>query len=139
VIDWLRNKSRPYLFSNTVPPPLAYAALKTFDLIEGMGELRQRLKANTARLRGGLEAAGFTLKKGPTPILPVMIGDAALAVKLADRLLDFGVYVIAFSYPVVAQGQARIRLQTSAAHTDEQIDLTIAAFTSAGRELGIIR
>jgi glycine C-acetyltransferase len=139
VIDWLRNKSRPYLFSNSVPPPLAYAALKTIDLIDGMGELRKRLKANTSTLRQGLESAGFTLKPGPTPILPVMIGDAALAVKLADRLLDHGIYVIAFSYPVVAHGQARIRLQTSAAHTDEQIDRTLAAFTSAGRELGIIR
>jgi glycine C-acetyltransferase len=139
VIDWLRNKSRPYLFSNSVPPPLAYAALKTIDLIDGMGELRTKLKANTARMRSGLEKAGFTLKQGPTPILPVMIGDAALAAKLADRLLDHGVYVIGFSFPVVPQGQARIRLQISAAHTVEQIDHALGAFTSAGRELGVVK
>lgn len=139
VVDWLRNKSRPYLFSNSVPPPLAYAALKTIDLIDGMGDLRATLRANTARMRTGLEKAGFTLKPGPTPILPVMIGDAALAAKLADRLLGHGVYVISFSFPVVPQGQARIRLQISAAHTVEQIDHAIEAFTSVGRELGVVR
>src|SRR5262249_36901563 len=139
VIDWLRNKSRPYLFSNSVPPPLAYAALKTIDLIDGMGDLRKRLKANTARMRAGLEAAGFTRKPGPTPILPVMLGDAALASRMADRLLEKGVYVIGFSFPVVAQGQARIRLQVSAAHTPEQIETALAAFTSAGRELRVIK
>lgn len=139
VVDWLRNKSRPYLFSNSVPPPLVYAAIKTIDLIDSMGELRTRLKANTARMRSGLESAGFTLKPGPTPILPVMIGDAALAGRLADKLLEHGIYVIGFSFPVVPQGQARIRIQMSAAHTDEQIGRAIAAFTSAGREVGVIR
>jgi glycine C-acetyltransferase len=138
VVDWLRNKSRPYLFSNSVPPPLAYAALKTIELIEGMGEARERLKASTARMRAGLEAAGLQVKPGPTPILPIMIGDAALAGKLADRLLELGVYVIGFSFPVVPQGQARIRMQISAAHTDEQISHALAAFTKAGRELGVI-
>ncbi len=139
VVDWLRNKSRPYLFSNSVPPPLAYAALKTIDLIEGMAEARGTLKANTARMRAGLEAAGFTLKPGPTPILPIMIGEAGPAVKLAERLLGLGIYVIAFSYPVVPQGQARIRMQVSAAHTPEQIERAIAAFTAAGREVGVIK
>ena len=139
IIDWLRNKSRPYLFSNSVPPPLAYAALKTIDLIEEMDELRSRLKANTARMRSGLEAAGFTLKPGPTPILPIMIGEAALAVQLAERVLQEGIYVIAFSYPVVPRGEARIRLQMSAAHTPEQIDQAIDAFTRAGRGLGLLK
>jgi glycine C-acetyltransferase len=139
VIDWLRNKSRPYLFSNSVPPPLAYAALKTIDLIDEMGELRTQLKDNTARMRAGLEAAGFTLKPGPTPILPLMIGDAALAGKLAERVLAEGIYVIAFSFPVVPRGEARIRMQMSAAHTPEQIDHAIAAFTRAGRELGLLK
>jgi glycine C-acetyltransferase len=139
IIDWLRNKSRPYLFSNSVPPPLAYAALKTIDLIEEMDELRSRLKANTARMRSGLEAAGFTLKPGPTPILPIMIGEAALAVQLAERVLQDGIYVIAFSYPVVPRGEARIRLQMSAAHTTEQIDQAIDAFTRAGRVLGLLK
>jgi len=139
IIDWLRNKSRPYLFSNSVPPPLAYAALKTIDLIEEMDELRSRLKANTARMRSGLEAAGFTLKPGPTPILPIMIGEAALAVQLAERVLQDGIYVIAFSYPVVPRGEARIRLQMSAAHSTEQIDQAIAAFTRAGRVLGLLK
>jgi glycine C-acetyltransferase len=139
IIDWLRNKSRPYLFSNSVPPPLAYAALKTIDLIDAMGELRTRLKANTARMRGGLEAAGFTLKPGPTPILPIMTGDASIAVQLAERVLEDGIYVIPFSFPVVPNGEARIRMQMSAAHTNEQIDQAIAAFTKAGRAIGAIR
>jgi glycine C-acetyltransferase len=139
VVDWLRNKSRPYLFSNSVPPPLVYAALKTIDLIESMTELREKLKSNTARLRKGLESAGFTLKPGPTPILPVMIGDAALGSRMADRLLEHGIYVIGFSFPVVPQGQARIRVQMSAAHTTEQVDRAITAFTTVGREVGVIR
>ncbi|VTR97894.1 glycine C-acetyltransferase [Tuwongella immobilis] len=139
VIDWLRNRSRPYLFSNSVPPPLAYAALSTLDLIESGQAMRQRLQANTKRMRAGLEGAGFTIKPGPTPILPVMLGDAALASKMADRLLEHGIYVIGFSYPVVPQGQARIRLQVSAAHSDAQIEHAIASFTAVGQELGILR
>ncbi len=139
VVDWLRNRSRPYLFSNSVPPALVVAATKAFELATAGGDLRTTLKANTAKLRSGLESAGFTVKPGPTPILPVMLGDAALATKMADALLKKGIYVIGFSYPVVPQGQARIRIQVSAAHTPEQIDQAIAAFTEAGRELGIIR
>ena len=138
MVDYLRNKSRPYLFSNSVPPSLATAGLKAFDIIERSPELRERVKANAARLRTGLEGAGFKLKPGPTPILPVMFGDATVAGRMAERLLELGIYVIAFSYPVVPQGQARIRLQVSAAHTDEQIDHAIEAFRSAGRELGVI-
>jgi glycine C-acetyltransferase len=138
VVDWLRNRSRPYLFSNSVPPSLVVAALKALELVDTAGELRTTLRANTARLRAGLEAAGFTVKPGPTPILPVMLGDAALASRMADALLNKGIYVIGFSYPVVPQGQARIRIQVSAAHTTDQIDRAIAAFTEAGKELGVI-
>jgi glycine C-acetyltransferase len=139
VVDWLRNRSRPYLFSNSVPPALVAAGMKALDLIDSAADLRTRLKANTARLRGGLEAAGFTVKPGPTPILPVMLGDAAVATKMADELLKRGIYVIGFSYPVVPHGQARIRMQVSAAHTTEQIDRAVAAFTEVGKQLGVLK
>ncbi|HVK12462.1 MAG TPA: glycine C-acetyltransferase [Gemmataceae bacterium] len=139
VVDWLKNRSRPYLFSNSVPPSLVAAASKALDVIASSGELRARLKANTKRMRAGLEGAGFKVKPGPTPILPVMLGDAAVATKMADALLGHGIYVIGFSYPVVPQGQARIRLQVSAAHTDEQIDRAIAAFAAVGKEVGVVK
>jgi glycine C-acetyltransferase len=139
VVDFLRQRSRPYLFSNALPPPIVMAAMKALELVEKSSDLRDRLHANAARMRAGLEKAGFTIKPGNHPILPVMIGDASLASRLADRLLEKGIYVIGFSYPVVPQGQARIRIQMSAAHTPEQIDQAIAAFTEAGRELGVIR
>jgi glycine C-acetyltransferase len=139
IVDWLRNRSRPYLFSNSVPPALVAAAIESLSLIDDAADLRAKLKANTAKMRHGLENAGFTIKPGPTPILPVMLGEAALATRMADALLERGIYVIGFSYPVVPQGQARIRLQVSAAHTDEQIDRAVAAFTEVGRELGVIR
>ena len=138
VVNWLRNRSRPYLFSNSVPPALVVAGMKALDLIDAAGELRTRLRANTTRLRSGLEAAGFTLKPGPTPILPVMLGDAAVATTMADELLKRGVYVTGFSYPVVPPGQARIRIQVSAAHTDDQLDRATAAFTAVGRQLGVV-
>jgi glycine C-acetyltransferase len=138
VVEYLRQRSRPYLFSNSVPPPVAYAALKTVDLIAGSADLRDRLHGNAARLRQALEAAGFRLKPGQHPILPVMLGDAALASKMADKLLERGIYVIGFSYPVVPQGQARIRIQLSAAHTPEQLDRAARAFTEVGKELGVI-
>ena len=138
-MDWLRNRSRPYLFSNSVPPALVAAGMAALDLVDGSGELRDRCRANTKRMRSGLEAAGFTVKPGPTPILPVMLGDAAVATKMADALLAKGIYCVGFSYPVVPQGQARIRLQVSAAHTTEQIDWAVAAFTEVGRMLGAIR
>jgi glycine C-acetyltransferase len=139
VVDWLKNRSRPYLFSNSVPPSLVNAALKSLEIIGRSGDLREKLKANTKRMRSGLEGAGFTIKPGPTPILPVMLGDAAIATQMADKLLGHGIYVIGFSYPVVPQGQARIRLQVSAAHTTEQIDRAIAAFTAVGKELGVVK
>lgn len=139
VVEWLKNRSRPYLFSNSVPPALAKAALGALNVISNSEELRTTLKSNTARMRAGLEGAGLTVKPGPTPILPVMLGDAAVAKKMADRLLELGIYVIGFSFPVVPQGQARIRLQVSAAHTTEQIDQAIAAFKQVGQELGVTR
>jgi glycine C-acetyltransferase len=138
VVDWLRNRSRPYLFSNSVPPSLVVAGMKALTLIDAAADLRKKLKANTAKLRAGLEGLGFTVKPGPTPILPVMLGDAALATKMADALLAKGVYAIGFSFPVVPQGQARIRIQVSAAHTVEQIDRAVAAFREAGREVGVL-
>jgi glycine C-acetyltransferase len=138
VVDFLRQRSRPYLFSNALPPPIVMAALMALELVEQSTQLRDTLHANAARMRAGLESAGFTLKPGNHPIMPVMIGDAALASKMADRLLEHGIYVIGFSFPVVAQGQARIRIQMSAAHMPEQIDRALAAFTAVGRELGII-
>jgi glycine C-acetyltransferase len=139
IVDWLRNRSRPYLFSNSVPPALVAAGMKALELVDGSADLRAKLKSNTARLRGGLEAAGFTIKPGPTPILPVMLGDAALATNMASELLKRGIYVIGFSYPVVPHGQARIRMQVSAAHTPEQIDRAIAAFTEVGKKLGVLK
>ena len=138
VVDWLKNRSRPYLFSNSVPPSLVAASLKALEVAARSTDLRATLKANTKRMRAGLEVAGFTVKAGPTPILPVMLGDATVATAMADKLLGHGIYAIGFSYPVVPQGQARIRLQVSAAHTDEQIDRAIAAFASVGRELGVV-
>jgi glycine C-acetyltransferase len=139
VVDWLRNRSRPYLFSNSLTPSLVSAAIKALELIDRGSELRDRLASNTRQMRSGLEGAGFTLRPGPTPILPVMLGDAALATQMAERLLGHGIYVIGFSYPVVPQGQARIRLQVSAAHTAEQIDRAISAFSIVGKELRVIR
>lgn len=138
LIDYLRQRSRPYLFSNAVPPPIINAALKALELVQGSSHLRDRLHGNARKLRAGLEQAGFRLLPGQHPILPVMIGDAALATRLADKLLEKGIYVIGFSFPVVPQGKARIRIQLSAAHTDEQLEQAIRAFTAAGREIGVI-
>ena len=138
LVDYLRQRSRPYLFSNAVPPPIILAALKALELVSKSSDLRDRLHANARTLRAGLEQAGFTIKPGQHPILPVMLGDAALASKMAEKLLDKGIYVIGFSFPVVPQGQARIRIQLSAAHTPEQLQLAVEAFTVVGKELGLI-
>jgi glycine C-acetyltransferase len=138
IVDFLRQRSRPYLFSNSLPPMISMAGLKAIELIAGGSDLRERLHGNARRLRGALEGAGFQLKPGQQPILPVMLGDAALAGRMADRLLERGIYVIGFSYPVVPQGQARIRIQVSAAHTGEQIDRAAQAFIEVGKELGVI-
>ncbi len=138
VVEFLRQRSRPYLFSNSLPPPIVLAAHKALELIDQGGGLRDRLRANAQFLRIGLEKAGFTLKPGNHPIVPIMLGDAALASGMADKLLERGIYVIGFSYPVVPQGQARIRIQLSAAHTQEHLDRALAAFIEVGRELGVI-
>ena len=115
------------------------AALKALELVAGSSELRDRLHANARKLRSAWRAAGFKLKPGQHPILPVMLGDAALATRMADQLLERGIYVIGFSYPVVPQGQARIRIQVSAAHSEEQLDRAIHAFTDVGKSLGVIQ
>jgi glycine C-acetyltransferase len=139
IVEWLRQRSRPYLFSNSIPPVVAAVSLRVLDLIEGAPELRQQLHANTLRFRAGLERAGFRLKAGEHPIIPVMLGDAALAGRMADRLLEHGVYVIGFSYPVVPKDQARIRTQMSAALTTADIERAIEAFAAVGRELGVLQ
>ncbi|HET9719692.1 MAG TPA: glycine C-acetyltransferase [Solirubrobacteraceae bacterium] len=131
IIELLRQRSRPYLFSNTVAPPVVAASLKVLDLLEESGELRDRLRANTSRFRAAMTDAGFDLLPGEHPIVPVMYGDAGAAAAAADRLLDLGLYVIAFSYPVVPQGQARIRTQLSAAHTTEDVDFAVSCFRAA--------
>jgi glycine C-acetyltransferase len=139
VIEWLRQRSRPYLFSNSIPPVVAAASLAVLDLLEGGDELRRQLMENARYFRAAMTQAGFDLKPGEHPIIPVMLGDAALATRMADALLERGVYVIGFSYPVVPKGQARIRTQMSAAHTREQLERAVAAFTAVGRELGVLR
>ena len=139
VVAWLRQRSRPYLFSNSIPPVVAGATLQVLDLIEASDELRERLRANAAHFRARMQSLGYRLLPGEHPIVPVMLHDAPLAVRLAERMLAEGVYVIAFSYPVVPQGQARIRTQMSAAHTIEQLDRVVDAFARAGRDLDIIQ
>jgi glycine C-acetyltransferase len=139
IIDWLRQRSRPYLFSNSIPPVVAAVSLRVLDLLEHSAELRNQLFDNARYFRAALEKAGFDLKPGEHPIIPVMLGDAALAVRMANRLLELGVYVIGFSFPVVPKGQARIRTQMSAALTRAQLERAVEAFTTAGRELGVLK
>jgi glycine C-acetyltransferase len=138
VIEWLRQRSRPYLFSNSIPPVVASASLAVLELLETSPELRRQLFDNARYFRAELTQAGFRLKPGEHPIIPVMLGEATLAATMAERLLAHGVYVIGFSYPVVPKGEARIRTQMSAALTRAQLERAVAAFTSVGRELGII-
>ena len=133
IIEWLRQRSRPYLFSNTLAPVIAATSLKVLDLLESGNSLREQLIENSRHFRKGMEQAGFSLVPGRHPIIPVMIGDAKLAGQMADLLLDEGVYVVGFSFPVVPHGQARIRTQMTAAHTTEQLDRAIDAFTRVGR------
>ena len=139
VVDWLRQRSRPYLFSNSIAPVVAATTLAVLDLIEAGAALRRQLSENAQYFRTQMQAAGFRLIPGEHPIVPVMIGDAGLASRMADRLLELGVYVIGFSFPVVPMGQARIRTQLTAAHTREQLDRAVAAFTTAGREFGVVK
>ena len=138
IIDLLRNRSRPYLFSNTLAPPIVAGSLAALALLTGSTELRDKLERNTRRFRDGMEAAGLSIRKGEHAIVPVMLGDARLAVEMAARLLDEGIYVIGFSYPVVPKGQARIRVQLSAAHEDDDVDRAVAAFAKIGRALGVV-
>jgi glycine C-acetyltransferase len=138
VINMLRQRSRPYLFSNTLAPPITAASLKALELLSGSDSLRRQLRDNTSYFRQAMTAAGFRILPGEHPIAPVMIGDAALATKMADALLGEGVYVIGFSFPVVPRGEARIRTQMSAAHTREQLERAVAAFTKVGKSLGLV-
>ncbi len=137
IIGLLRQRSRPYLFSNTLAPPIVAASLKVLELLTESDALRERLFANTRLFRERMGASGFTLLPGEHPIVPVMLGDAALATRLADALLKRGVYVIGFSFPVVPQGKARIRVQVSAAHTPEELKFAAKQFSSCKQELGI--
>jgi len=137
IIDLLRNRSRPYLFSNTLAPPIVAGSIEAIALISESTALRDRLEHNTRRFRDGMTRAGLAIRPGTHPIVPVMLGDAKLAVEMARRLLDHGIYVIGFSYPVVPKGQARIRVQLSAAHSDEDIDRAIEAFAAVAAELGV--
>lgn len=138
VVELLRQRSRPYLFSNSVAPTIIGATIAVLDLLEADTTLRDRLEHNARYLRNGLQSAGFELKPGDHPIIPVMVHEAEPAQRLSQRLLELGVYVVGFFYPVVPQGQARVRVQVSAEHTQEQLDRALAAFTQAGRELGLI-
>lgn len=138
VVDMLRQKSRPYLFSNSLAPSLVGASLKAIEMTEQGDGLRAQIKRNAAQFRKGMSAAGFDLQPGDHPIIPVMLYEADLAQKFAAKLLDEGIYVIGFFFPVVAKGNARIRTQMSAAHTPAHIDRAIAAFTKVGKELGVI-
>ena len=139
IVALLRQRSRPYLFSNTLAPMIAATSVAVLDLLESSRELRERLFANASRFRAGMTKPGFRMVPGEHPIVPVMLGDAKLASEMADRLLDEGIYVIAFSYPVVPKDQARIRVQLSAAHEPAQVDRAVAAFSRVGRALGVVR
>ena len=137
VIDMLRQRSRPYLFSNTVAPPIVGASLKTLDLLSQSTEFRDRLASNTQLFRAGMTDRGFQITPGEHPIVPIMLGDAVLAAKMADALLECGIYVVGFSYPVVPKGKARIRVQVSAAHTVEDLEFAMEAFSRVKAELGV--
>lgn len=137
LVAMLRQRSRPYLFSNSVPPMVVGASLRALDLLEQSGELRERLASNTKMFRAGLEGLGFNVLPGEHPIVPVMLGDATLAGRFADALLERGIYVIGFSYPVVPQGKARIRTQVSAAHSEDDLRYALEQFGAVKQELGV--
>jgi glycine C-acetyltransferase len=138
IIEMLRQKSRPYLFSNSLAPAIVGASLKVFEMLSESTALRDKLEENTKYFKKGMEAAGFDIVKGDSAIVPVMLYDAKLSQVMADQLLDEGIYVIGFYFPVVPREQARIRVQLSAAHEKEHLDKAIAAFTKVGKELGVI-
>lgn len=139
IVEYLRQKARPYLFSNTVPPAIVGGTLKALEILSASTALRDKLESNTMRFRAGLAKAGLDVRPGVHPICPVMLYDERLAHTMADRLLDEGIYVIGFSFPVVPRGKARIRVQVSAAHTTQQIDAAVAAFAKVGAELGAVK
>jgi glycine C-acetyltransferase len=139
IVDLLRNRSRPYLFSNTLPPAIVGATIACIDQLSASTALRDKLAANTARFRKAMTAAGFAINPGDHPIVPIMLGEATLAVEMSKRLLDAGVYVIGFSFPVVPKGKARIRVQVSAAHEFADLDFAVAAFTKVGKALGVLK
>jgi glycine C-acetyltransferase len=139
VIDMLRQKSRPYLFSNTLAPSIVGASIAILDMLSETTELRDTLETNTKYFREKITEAGFDIKPGVHPIVPIMLYDAVLAQKMAARMLEEGIYVVGFFFPVVAKGNARIRVQISAGHSREDIDKAIAAFTKVGKELGVIK
>lgn len=139
VIELLRQRSRPYLFSNTVAPSIVGASIAVLDILEASTALRDKLEANTAYFREAIQAAGFEIKPGTHPIVPIMVYDAVMAQKLSARILELGVYAVGFFYPVVPKGQARIRVQLSAVHEREHLEKAVAAFAQAGRELGLIK
>ncbi|EKO3556534.1 glycine C-acetyltransferase [Vibrio metschnikovii] len=139
VIDWLRQRSRPYLFSNSVAPAIVAASLRVLDLLAESGELRDKLWSNAAHFRTRMEAAGFTMGGADHAIIPIMLGDAKVAAEFAERALVKGIYVVGFSFPVVPKGQARIRTQMSAAHSREQLDRAIDVFIEVGQEMGLIK
>jgi len=138
IIDLLRQRSRPYLFSNTLPPPLVAASIKVFEMLSGSTQLRDRLESNTRYFRDRMTTAGFDIKQGIHPIVPVMLYDAPLAQKFAAQLLDEGIYVIGFFFPVVPKGEARIRVQVSAAHERHHLDRAVEAFVKVGKDLGVL-
>jgi len=138
IVAWLRQRSRPYLFSNSIAPIVAAATIQVLDLLESSPELRERVHANARHFRSGMQALGFNLVPGEHPIIPVMLGEAPLAVRLAERMQQEGVYVVAFSFPVVPHGKARIRTQMNAAHSIAQLDQVISAFGRSARDLGVI-
>ncbi len=138
IVDLLRQRSRPYLFSNSVAPSIAGASIAAFELISSEPALRERLMQNTRAFREGMTKAGFTIKPGETPIVPIMLGDAKLAQEMAAKMLAQGIYVIGFSFPVVPRGEARIRVQLSAAHEPAHVERAIQAFLAVGRELGVV-
>ncbi len=138
IVGWLRQRSRPYLFSNSIAPPVAAATLKVLDLLESSPDLRENLHANARYFRGRMQSLGFDLIPGEHPIIPVMLGEAPVAVRLAERMQEDGVYVVAFAFPVVPHGKARIRTQMSAAHSTQQLEQVVQAFGRAARDLEII-
>lgn len=138
IIEWLRQRSRPYLFSNTLAPSIAAASIKVLDILKQSDNLRAKLKDNSRYFRSQMTKLGFSLVQGDHPIIPVMLGDASLASKMAALMLDEGVYVVGFSFPVVPKGQARIRTQMSAAHEQEHLDIAVSAFERVGKKLGVI-